>query len=586
MTKTKKLFAFLMAALLALPMFCTTAFAANPPTHTFVVKKDLGEHTEWADKTNKDSDGNPSYYDYKLFQMFTGTITTVNGTKVLGDVEWGASVPTATQEYMYTFCKLDGTEGKEKTAQKVADTLASTGDTVFHQILQALQTEGNDGYEDGSLLTEFSKKLEYGTYNGVKGFGVEELPEGYYFIRNDLIPTGVEESYSDYMVIILDGDLIQEPKSGTLPTSEKTVKDRNDTLPVAEDLNKTSNIADHDIGDKITYKLTATLPSNFAAYDVYELTFLDNLSKGLTYNNDAKIYYGRGDTTGTSINLTSAAYAGTDARYAGGTSYTYTIPNLKDASLASYNLNASELITIEYTATLNADAVVGVAGNPNEYTIQFSNNPSNKNSKSTTPPNTAIVLTYKLVFNKVDDSKSPLTGADFDLYKFVTDNDGKNGAWIKVSELNSGDKGSGSNINPAKTVSDNGTVKNSVFTFAGLDDGDYKLVETETPAGYNSINDVYFNVSASHVLNSDGTVSLTLSGAQSSTYGTSATITLSNYAEDNKTTGLSAQIVNPSGSKLPDTGGIGTTIFYIVGGTLMAVSAVAFVTKRRMHTSA
>jgi dTDP-4-dehydrorhamnose reductase len=113
MTKTKKLFAFLMAALLALPLYCTTALAADPPTHTFVVEKDLGTHTEWASRTNKDAANNPSYYDYKLFQMFTGTITTINNKKVLGNVEWGASVPATTQEYMYGFCELDGTSAFE-----------------------------------------------------------------------------------------------------------------------------------------------------------------------------------------------------------------------------------------------------------------------------------------------------------------------------------------------------------------------------------------------------------------------------------------------------------------------------------------
>lgn len=589
MTKTKKLFAFLMAALLALPLYCTIALAADPPTHTFVVEKDLGTHTEWADKTNKDAANNPSYYDYKLFQMFTGTITTINNKKVLGNVEWGTSVPETTQEYMYGFCELDGTSGKEKTAQKVADTLASRGDAVFHQILDALKNSNNSGYTGGTLLTEYDpehKSLTYGDYLGTKGFGVTELPEGYYFVRNDLIPTDCNESYSDYIVFILGDDVKATPKSGNVPTTNKEVQDRNDTIPTATDLNKLDRIADHDIGDEISYKLTATLPSNFADYDKYELTFLDNLCAGLTYNTNAKIHFGYNDTEGTAITLTSRNYGSvdgeTDARFAGGKHLEYTIPDLKDEAYESYKLQAGQPVTIEYTATLNSQAVVGVAGNPNEYTVRFSNNPSNTDNKSTTPPNTAIVLTYKFVFNKYDDERKLLTGADFELYKFVTDNNAQNGVWTKVTELHAGTSAS----NPTKVVSSNGETSNSVFTFSGLDDGDYKLVETVTPAGYNTVKDMYFTVSAGHTIKADDSVDLSLTGAKTTAYGESADITLAPYNESGSLTGLTANVVNPSGSKLPETGGIGTTIFYIVGGTLMVVSAVAFVTKRRMRTSA
>jgi len=589
-TRSKRLFAFLMVTLLALPLLCSRAFAEDSiPTHDFVIKKDLTEHPEWADPANKDAAGNPSYYDYKLFQMFVGKISNIKGNKVLSDVRWGASVPTGTQEFMYAFCGLDGTSGKEKTAQNVADYLASSGEKVFHQILQQLKASNNSSYVGNTLLTEFDKTLQYGTYNGVKGFGVTGLPEGYYFVRNDLIPTDVDESYSDYIVVILDSDLTSDPKSGSLPLSSKEVKDDNDTYPTADDLNRLGTIADHDIGDKITYRLSATLPSGFNQYDKYELTFLDNLCPGLTYNNDAKIYYGRNDNAGTSITLASRDYGETgetDQRFVRGSHLEYTIENLRDDRFAQYNLSTGSPVVIEYTATLNANAVIGVAGNHNEYTVRFSNNPSNTESTTTTPPNTAVVLTYQLVFNKVDESKQPLSGADFDLYKYVMDDKGENGAWVKVTELNAAGNGSGTNFNPRKTKTSNGNADNATFKFVGLDDGDYKLVETETPAGYNSISDAYFTVSAGHVLNSDGSVTLSLSGDKISSYGASADISLASYTEEGKVTGLSAQVVNPSGSKLPVTGGIGTTVFYVVGSVLVVASVVALVVKRRMGASA
>lgn len=107
------------------------------------------------------------------------------------------------------------------------------------------------------------------------------------------------------------------------------------------------------------------LPSNFSNYIIYKLVFKDEMSKGLTYNNDARIYFGAGDTTGTPISFDVTE--GSAQFGAEGKTYTYTIANLKTDAYAAYNLTNGDTIRITYTATLNENAVIGEVGNPNAF---------------------------------------------------------------------------------------------------------------------------------------------------------------------------------------------------------------------------
>ena len=116
-------------------------------------------------------------------------------------------------------------------------------------------------------------------------------------------------------------------------------------------------------------------------------------------------------------------------------------------------------------------------------------------------------------------------------------------------------------------------VKNpegTTFTFNGLDDGDYILRETTTPDGYNSISDIKFRITASHDVLSESPA-LKVTGEIELTA--------------DKTAGsLTSNIVNQKGSELPETGGMGTTAMYLVGGVLVAGALLLLITKRRMDT--
>ena len=151
----------------------------------------------------------------------------------------------------------------------------------------------------------------------------------------------------------------------------------------------------------------------------------------------------------------------------------------------------------------------------------------------------------------------PLTGAEFTLEKFVADENG--------AETYKGVKGNW----VAKTVvkNDEGTT----FTISGLDDGEYRLKETTTPAGYNTIDDIYFTITATH--DEDSTLTV-LTGIDS----TGKITFIPNVSEGS----LMTDVVNLPGATLPTTGGMGTTLFYVVGAILALGAGVLLVTKRRM----
>lgn len=237
--------------------------------------------------------------------------------------------------------------------------------------------------------------------------------------------------------------------------------------------------------------------------------------------------------------------------------------SLYDSSGNKITVVSTSKVVVDYTATLDTDAAFTET---NTVYLEYSNNPNNTTT-SNTAKDIVTVFTYTLEITKTAnyaDVSNPLAGAEFTLYKWDADA----GEYVLVSTQTG--TGTGSNI----------------FTFTGLDDGIYKLVESVTPSGYSTIDDIYFRVDVTHTEDSDGTAKITAytiaqvnsDGSGLSTAATQ-TFTTTNFA----TTGVfSAIVVNHSGSDLPTTGGIGTTIFYIVGGILVLGALIMLVVRRRM----
>ncbi|TFH44327.1 isopeptide-forming domain-containing fimbrial protein [Streptococcus equinus] len=377
---------------------------------------------------------------------------------------------------------------------------------------------------------EFAK--EAGKYLQNAG-GLTGLAAGYYLVQNKTV--GDHEAYTNYILKVVKNVTV-EPKT-SVPSVEKKVKDTNDTAGTTPGW---QDSADYDINDDVPFQLTATLPNNFATYDEYYLEFADTLSSGLTYNKDAKVFLVNG---GDETDITSSFTIAEDGS-------SFKINNLKSIS----GVTASSKIVVRYTAKLNSTAAIGSAGNPNTVKLIYSNNP-NATGTGETPEDTVVVFTYKVIVNKVDQNNEPLSGAGFTLYKKVHDTSKAEGyRWDAVGDEITG-----------------GTT----FTFSGIDDGDYKLVETTTPNGYNTIDDILFTVSAEHDENSNEPKLTSLSGVDSA-----GKITFTSNTSEGS---LTAPVPNTKGSILPSTGGMGTKVLYAVGVVLILIAGVLIVTKKRME---
>ena len=511
MKHIKKLASLLLALVMVFAL-ATTAFADETTTYSITINNSAEGHT------------------YEAYQIFTGDLVEKDGTKILSNIVWGSGISEAGQT------ALGDAAAKAETLKNEADAKAFAKEVAPYLTTAA-----------GSVNTVTDGK-----------YVISGLAAGYYLVKDqDGSLTGDSDSYTEYIIQVV-GNVTATPKSD-VPEVEKKVKDTNETTG---ETTGWQDSADYDIGDSIPFQLKATLADNVSSYTTYKVVFHDTLSKGLTYNNDAKVYIGGTETNGFTVTATVNAD--------GTTTLTVSCDDVK--ALGAGN---SSVITVEYTAKLNENAVLGSAGNPNKVYLEYSNNPNKSESGENhetgkTPEDTVIVFTYQTIINKVDSKNNPLTGAAFKLEKLIKGKDGAAGTWTTVKEF---------------TVDETTTS----FTFSGLDDGQYKLTETKTPAGYNTIDPIYFVIEATHDATAD-TPALTVlkayltdeNGNKKTEVKDGETVNIDLGTVDLTAGSITTTVVNKSGSELPSTGGIGTTIFYVLGGVLVLAAVVLLVTKKRM----
>ena len=556
----KKFFSYLVALTMVLSLAAFTGVkvhAADDTTYTLKVNNVIKGHT------------------LKMYQILTGKISGTKGNYVLSDAKWGAGV---------------------SHVAGIDDTNIVVGNKVSEHDMSILSATNFDPSTSITVNIDETDSNVY-SYNGDKAVKIVEdgtpvvfgnVKAGYYVVT-DSAPndsdSNVKQTTTKSIVQIV-GDTEINEKAGTIQ-SEKKVEDVNDSTGATTTGQESTNLlgkgelgdsADYDIGDSINYTIEAKLPENYAAYTTFPLTFVDTMSKGLTYNAQSAVLHLSGknteplEPTNKSVN-----YQDPDNSNAVGnaTQYKWTITNLKELDS---NLKAGDIVYITYSATLNSQAVVGSEGNPNKMHIEFNSNPYSDNTTiKKTPDDTNIVFTYEAVFNKVNQNKEPLTGADFTLYKFVigengdTTYEGNKGTWIDVTTPRENGN------HPTKTVTEyskvgNKPADNAKFSFKGIDDGYYKLVESTTPDGYNTMEDKYFTITASHEIIADKPTLTELTAT-----GEGLHLTETNGV-------LTTEIVNKSGSTLPSTGGMGTTLLYVAGGILVACAA-AYVVMSRKHST-
>ena len=286
------------------------------------------------------------------------------------------------------------------------------------------------------------------------------------------------------------------------------------------------------IGDTVEYKTTITINGS-----VEKVVLHDKMDAGLTFNETSvKVKVDGADVAADSYTLKKSAELSD--------SCTFEI-EFKDSYIAG--LKTGTQIEVTYSATLNKNAVIGTTGNKNDTWLKYGNN------GSVTSETTTYSYSFDLV--KTDNSNKLLAGAQFELYtdKNCTD---------KVALVKDGDNYRVASATEKATTNFTSTVivsnDTSKITVNGLKgETSYWLKEIKAPKGYNELEEPYeFTMGANNM-------SATLNGTQWGDGG--------------------VHVINNAGTVLPSTGGMGTTVFYVVGGGLMAVAVVLLVTKKRME---
>lgn len=478
-------------------------------------------------------------HTYSVYQIFTGTYGS-DGS--LGNVAAGQNFKTANG------AGDGGTNlSAADAAKKVAGLESSASDSMKLETINKFVDLTGDAYGTVSAAAQLSK-----------------VPAGYYLAKDKDTVTG-NDAATLYIVKVVGNEVVTIARKADKPTFEKKVQDANDSEGTTTGW---QDSADYDVNDTVPFKLTATLPMNkddFAAYKTYKLVFTDNQSVGLTYPEASGFIVKYEKTVVPASQYTLTLNPTTTTADSTFTLTINDVKSLRNADGSDITVAAGGKFTVEYESTLNNKAVIGHEGNPNEAKLQYSNNPNytgeGANSPTgETPKDKVIVFTYQLNVNKTFDQGTP---ADNDLPKFKLYKKYFKAAdsyeWRQVGE----------EIEVTKTG--DGADAKYTASFQRIDDGDYKLVESHTPAGYNTAADKTFTITADHVVSSENPTLTSLKIDQTDGDTTNGTV--------------QADVVNKKGSNLPSTGGMGTVLLYVAGIAVFVLAGATLVMALRRRNA-
>lgn len=515
--------------------------------------------------------------------------------------------------------------GKTFNAYKILDVKSYTDSSVVYTVPAELKTfyknryglTGEEGDFDAQVVAKIAAETDRFDFAAdalaaaksavgiVKATGtagdsddsvtINDLPLGYYVVED----SGAGKPISALILDTTNPNVELEIKADQ-PGIDKKIDGSMDKDPSTEGLVENNNAA---VGDKVPYVVTSKVP-DMTGYKKYYFIVNDTLQKGLKFNNDVVITIG-----GTSLAANTDYTVEVTENDNGTTSVEIVFKNFinyKDPAFTN-----SE-IKITYSATVNKEAVIGVAGNPNSVTLTYSNNPniqdngtpdnSDKPADNTivseTPPEETRTYVTALDLIKVDPQQNRLTGAEFTITGertnivlvskdvFTKNSDGeywklKNGTYTTTAPTDDNtsayesttDKYSKETVTEPKNTQESVTAtgevgSDGILRFEGLSAGQYEIEEIKSPAGYNLLKDP---------------INITISWAAPDAPSTDCTWTVTGHdgaTIDNGVVVITIQ--NQSGTELPATGGMGTTIFYVVGSVLVLAAVVLLVTKKRM----
>lgn len=564
--------------------------------------------------------GDTSQHTYNAYPIITGTKDATTTPAQLKDLAWASGFNSAG-----FISALNDSDTRTKlgisTDTSVVPTIATVDDAakVLSGITGADSLEAlakvvaaNKGTATATPLTHSS-----GTYTAT-------VDDGWYLVLDETPLSSSNVKVKSANILLVTGTTDMTAKH-SLPTLDKVIDDGSAN---GVDANTAA------IGDIVTYDIKTKVP-DVTGYDKYYFVVDDILSPGLTYNSDLTVTLGSTTLTIDPDEIYNETTKNGDfyvkSRAATSPDTGTAIKVVFEDAAKLFNNKAGQDIVISYTATLNSDAVITDAGNPNKAKLTYSNDPNPTGAGTPgldtpdEPPTSDSptgetpwdeVKTYTTAFRvkKVDSQGEPLTGVKFKLQStalnevkitsgesFVQDN--TNGTYYKLAD------GSYTTVAPPTDTTDANYAKydatnisnrfkktatagtyteeatgetlnveavvdsQGFITFSGLKPGTYTLIETDAPSGYTKAANKTITIDAP-------TPSITAPGW-----------TYSDGDADSSNNGTDTDgvyfvtVVNVFGSTLPETGGIGTKLFYVFGSLFVVGAATFIVTKRRVGDS-
>lgn len=538
-------------------------------------------------------------HEYLAYQIFTGNVSEINGTKQLTEIQWGSGVNSTS-----LLSAL-------KASTKFGSTNPFASCTTAAEVALAVENFSANSAEANAFADIVSANTSETSFNLTN----DKLPGGaYYFIKDTIKSAPSSNSqyaYSDHIlraITDIEPDAINAKAS--VPSLDKKI---------GTDFASGTKTSTASVGDKVPFVLKSSVP-DMTSYNDYYFIINDTLGTGLTFNDDVAITVGSYTLTkGTDFDVITSNVAPYTFRIMFKDFYEHLYQNDTPDNHDDDNQHVGEDIIVKYTATLNEQADLTASGNPNKADLTFSNNPNHeykggdkptsdeetdKDVMGKTPESNTKTFSTGISLKKIDaTTKAVLEGAKFQITGegvkaviinneiFKEDTTGtyymlKDGTFTETASTSAtADKYDSTtkkykkitsvtkDTAPAsESVNQTGyTGSNGIISFLGLKDGTYTVKELEAPDGYNKLNEnITIVISAALDENAQTCTWTAKKGSDNISY---------------KNNVFTFDVENNKGLTLPSTGGVGTTLFYVIGGLLVAGALVLLVVKKRMSIS-
>lgn len=563
MKATKRIFSVFLTCVLAFTMAFAmglTASAADT-TYTITINKPAGD----IDRT------------YEAYQIFKGN----QSGNTLSDIEWGTGIDGAAflteLQTNTSFTSFKSCTDAKTVAEKLATFKAGPNEGADSDEVVAFATLA------GKFLTKIKATSSAGK--------ITDLAAGYYLLK-DVTPgtPGTDAALSRNILKVVNNVEVN-PKADH-PTVDKKI---------GTDITKGVAANEATIGDKVPFVIASKVPK-MQGYTKYFFVLNDSMTAGLTYNNDVAI----------KIDDTTLGTDDYDVTYATDKNTGVSTIKIVIKNFIQYKSKAGADIVVTYSATLNENANLTKDGNKNTVKLTYSNNPNvdykGENEPDTTDPvgetpeHVTVTYSTQLQLTKVDgkDNNVKLEGVEFQItgtsiktavsesHYFKQDTAGtyyqlKDGTFtdtapnaetkskyvsdsVKYKKVEDATE----KTNMQKVTARGTTGTDGVITFGGLGAGTYFITELKTKDGYN-------------LLTAPITVEIKATpGTTSCTWTATVNGNEETDVFDTKDNMVKLTVENNKGSDLPITGGIGTTIFYVIGGLLVCGAVVMAITKKKL----